>query len=85
MNLNYQLYNTCAQQLQAARAKVQQETPVFTIIDPPQMPNKKSKPKRFTILAACIFLGATLAAVRVLWGPEGKKKEDEEEAAPAQA
>ena len=85
MNLNYQLYNACAQQLQTARAKVQQETPVFTIINPPQVPNKKSKPKRATILAACIFLGGTLAAVRILWGSDPKKKEEEEEAAPAKA
>jgi uncharacterized protein involved in exopolysaccharide biosynthesis len=84
MNLNYQLYNACAQQLQGARAKVQQETPVFTIINPPQVPNKKSKPKRATILAACIFLGGIAAAVYILWGPDPKKKE-EEEGAPAKA
>ena len=78
MNLNYQLYNACAQQLQSARAKVQQETPVFTIINPPQVPNKKSKTKRATILAACIFLGGIAAAVYILWGPDPKKKEEEE-------
>ena len=91
MNLSFQLYNTCAQQLQAAKAKVQQETPVFTIINPPQVPLKRSKPSKVTILAACIFLGAAIAAVWVLWGRDFlaglKKKEDEEEepAAPAQA
>ena len=91
MNLSFQLYNTCAQQLQAAKAKVQLETPVFTIINPPQVPLKRSKPSKVTILAACIFLGAAIAAVWVLWGRDFlaglKKKEDEEEepAAPAQA
>ena len=91
MNLSFQLYNTCAQQLQAAKAKVQQETPVFTVINPPQVPLKRSKPSKVTILAACIFLGAAIAAVWVLWGRDFlaglKKKEDEEEepAAPAQA
>jgi len=91
MNLNFQLYNTCAQQLQAAKAKVQQETPVFTIINPPQVPLKRSKPSKVTILAACIFLGAALAAVWVLWGRDMlaslRKKDDEEkepEATPAQ-
>ena len=81
MNLSYQLYNTCAQQLQAAKAKVQQETPVFTIINPPQVPLKRSKPSRATILIACIFFGAVLSSVWVLWGRDGiaalKKKEDE--------
>ena len=91
MNLSFQLYNTCAQQLQAAKAKVQLETPVFTIINPPQVPLKRSKPSKVTILAACIFLGAAIAAVWVLWGRDFlaglKKKEDEEEepAAPAQS
>ena len=85
MNLNFQLYNTCAQQLQAAKAKVQQETPVFTIINPPQVPLKRSKPSRATILIACIFFGAAFSSVWVLWGRDCiaafKKKEDEGEPA----
>ena len=92
MNLNYQLYNACAQQLQTAKAKVQQETPVFTIIDPPQVPLKRSKPSKPTILVASIFLGAMIAAVWILWGRDViaklKKPEDDEETeekAPAQA
>ena len=91
MSLNYQLYNACAQQLQAAKAKVQQETPVFTVIDPPQVPLKRSKPSKVTILFASIFLGAMIAAVWILWGRDliakFKKPEDEEEEkkAPAQA
>ena len=91
MNLNYQLYNTCAQQLQAAKAKVQQETPVFTIINPPQVPLKKSNTSKLTILVASIFLGAVVAAVWILWGRDTiasfKKKDDEEDAekAPARA
>ena len=81
----------CAQQVQAAKAKVQLETPVFTVINPPQVPLKQSKPSKAMILVACVFLGAVLAIVWVLWGRDFlaglKKKEDEEEepAAPAQA
>ena len=81
MNLCYQLYNTCAQQLQAVKAKVQLETPVFTIINPPQLPLKRSKPSKATILLACIFLGGVAASVWVLWGRDliasVKKKEEE--------
>ncbi len=87
MNLNYQLYNSCSQQLQAAKAKVQQETPVFTIINPPQVPLKRSKPSKPTILLACIFLGAVLASLWILWLRDGiaalKKKDDKE--APVEA
>lgn len=89
MNLNYQLYNACAQQLQAAKAKVQQETPVFTIINPPQVPLKRSNTSKLTILIASIFLGAVIAAVWILWGRDAiaklKKPEEEEAEAPAQA
>ena len=84
MNLNYQLYNTCAQQLQAAKAKVQQETPVFTVINPPQVPLKSSKPSKMTILAASIVLGVVLAALWILWGRDffaGLKKKDDGEPA----
>ena len=77
MNLNYQLYNACAQQLQAAKAKVQQETPVFTIINPPQVPLKRSKPSKVTILLACVFLGACIAAVWVLWGAASSPAQEE--------
>lgn len=88
MNLNYQLYNACAQQLQTAKAKVQQETPVFTMINPPQVPLKRSNTSKSTILLASIFLGAVVAAVWILWGRDTlaklKKKDDEDEA-PAKA
>ena len=70
MSLAFQLYQACAQQLQSAQAKVQQETPVFTIIDPPQVPLRKSKPRLEIILAAFIFLGAVFASVWILWGRE---------------
>ena len=91
MNLNYQLYNACAQQLQTAKAKVQQETPVFTIINPPQVPLKRSNTSKLTILVASVFLGAVIAAVWILWGRDmiAKLRKPEDEAAegdaPAQA
>ena len=80
MNLNYQLYNACAQQLQSAKAQVQQETPVFTVINPPQVPLSRSNTSKLTILIASIFLGAVIAAVWILWGLDmlaGLKKEEE--------
>lgn len=88
MNLTYQLYNACAQQLQSAKAKVQQETPVFTTIIPPQVPLERSKPSKVKILFAAVFLGAVVAAVWILWGRDmiaNFKKKDEEEEVPAKA
>ena len=82
MNLAYQLYNSCAQQLQAARAKVQMETPVFTVINPPQVPLRRSAPSKATILVAFVFLAFVFESVWVLWGRDlvaGLKKKEEED------
>ena len=66
---------------------MQQETPVFTIINPPQVPLKRSKPSKVTILLASILLGVVLASLWILWGRDAvasfKKKGDEEAAAEA--
>lgn len=82
MNLKYQLYNNCAQQLQTAKAKVQLETPVFAVVNPPQVPLKRSKPSKIKILVVFVFLGGVAAAAWVLWGRDfiaGFKKKDEGE------
>jgi len=61
LNANYQrafnVYNGLAQQLEQAKIKVQEKTPVFKVIDPAKAPLQKSKPKRSLILVAMIFLG----------------------------
>ena len=68
MTLNYQLYNSCAQQLQAAQAKVQEETPVLTLINPPAAPLSPSSPKRGILIVAFIFLGVVFSALWILLG-----------------
>ena len=72
MNLKYQLYNSLAQQVQQAEAKVQQETPVFADIIPPSVPVKKSKPITKTYMLIFFILGAFASCVYVL-----ARKEDE--------
>ncbi len=83
MELSYQIYTSAAQQLQVARAKVQLETPVFTVLNPPTLPLAASKPSKMMTLVACIFLGGACAAVWVLWGRDWlslfKKEEEAEE------
>lgn len=70
MELNSTLYTACAQQLQTAKAKVQMETPVFAVIDPPTRPLRPSKPSKMMTLIAFIFLGGVCSCVWVLWGRE---------------
>ena len=74
MQLRYNIYNQCAQQLQAAKAKVQERTPAFTILEPATVPLKKDSPKRMTILLIYIFLGFVLTSIYVLYKDASKKE-----------
>ena len=69
MSLAYSLYNQTAQQLQLARAKVQESTPVYAIVQPATVPLKPSKPSKIMILVGCVFL-AGAAAAWTLFGEE---------------
>ncbi len=73
MQLRYNIYNQCAQQLQLAKAKVQERTPAFTIIEPATVPLKKDGPKRMTILFLSIFLAIVLTSIYALYKDASKK------------
>ncbi|NDV96125.1 chain-length determining protein [Dysgonomonas sp. 521] len=60
-SLAYSVYNQTAQQLQMARVKVQDNTPVFTIIQPAVMPLQPSAPRKKLILIAFILISSTCA------------------------
>lgn len=55
--LAFNVYSELAQQLEQARIKVKEETPVFSIIKPVTVPLEKAKPNRPLILMVWIFLG----------------------------
>lgn len=74
MQLRYNIYNQCAQQLQLAKAKVQERTPAFTVIEPATVPLKKDGPKRMTILFVYIFIAFTLTSIYILYIDASKKK-----------
>ncbi|MDR1055973.1 MAG: chain-length determining protein [Prevotellaceae bacterium] len=56
MNLAYNVYTQMAQQLQMAKIKVQDTTPVCKIIQPAVIPIKASTPKKILILMGFVFL-----------------------------
>ena len=58
--LAFGLYQSLAQQLEQAKIKVQEETPVFKVLEPIQVPMSKSKPNRELIIILSIFVGAFL-------------------------
>lgn len=45
------VYTDLSKQLEQAKIKVQQETPVFKTLEPPQIPLKKSGPKRIVLIS----------------------------------
>ncbi len=82
VELAFSLYNSCAQQLQAGKAKLQQETPVFAIISAPSVPLKSAN-SRMMPLVAITFLGFCCACAWILfikdfWNQLFGRKEDEE-------
>ena len=55
MSLAYQVYSQVAQQLQVARAKIQEEKPVFAVVEPATIPLQPSGTSRKMILVGVIF------------------------------
>lgn len=74
MNLAYQVYSQVAQQLQVARAKIQEEKPVFAVVEPASIPLQPSGTSRKTILAGVVFLAICGAGSWELLGASYIKK-----------
>lgn len=74
MNLAYQVYSQVAQQLQMARAKIQEEKPVFAVVEPATVPLEPSGTSRKVILIGVVFLAVCGTGVWKLLGQEYWKK-----------
>lgn len=73
LEAEYQLamnvYGELAMQLEQAKIKVKETTPILTIINPVTVPFNKSKPRRAMILFVFTFLGAVVGMGGVLLLP----------------
>ena len=69
MSLAYQVYSQVASQLQVARAKVQEEKPVFAIVEPAVVPLYPSGTSRKVYVLAFIFLSVCIV---IFWNLFGK-------------
>jgi uncharacterized protein involved in exopolysaccharide biosynthesis len=56
-NLAYDIYKSLANQLEQAKIKVKENSPVLSLLDPAKIPVEKSSPKRLLILIIFAFLG----------------------------
>jgi capsular polysaccharide biosynthesis protein len=68
MNLAYNVYNQTAQQLQMAKAKVMEITPVYTVVQPATVPLRASKPKKAMVLIGFVFMGFVATSAWILFG-----------------
>lgn len=66
-SLAFSLYNQTAQQVQKCKAKVQETTPVYTIVTPPTVPIKPSAPRKVLILIGFTFLAFVACAAWILF------------------
>lgn len=66
MQLRYQAFSTVAAQLQAAEAKLQEETPAFTTLQSVTVPLQKAGPSRSRIVLLYCFLVGLFTCIYVL-------------------
>jgi uncharacterized protein involved in exopolysaccharide biosynthesis len=66
VDLSYNLYSELSKQLEEAKIKVHRETPIFKVLEPAQIPVKKSEPKRSVMVLGFAFLGLILSIFAVL-------------------
>lgn len=66
VTLTYGVYNQMAQQLQMAKVKVQDTTPVYTVIQPAVVPLNAAKPQKKLIVIGFVFLAFLGACFWVL-------------------
>ena len=70
MSLAYQVYSQVANQLQVARAKVQEEKPVFAVVEPAVIPLYPSGTSRKIYVLAAIFLSVCIVISWKLLGED---------------
>lgn len=57
MQLQYNIYSQMTTQLQMAKAKVIEKTPVYAVLQPASVPYRKSSPKRMLMTLAFVLVG----------------------------
>jgi uncharacterized protein involved in exopolysaccharide biosynthesis len=67
MQLKYTIYQQVVEQLQLAKAKVQERTPAFTIVQEATVPVKHSSQPKIVTLIIWMLLGFLLRAGMLAW------------------
>ena len=65
-NLAYNVWNQTASQVEVTKIKLQEETPIATVVEPAIVPDHAASPKKAMIFIAFAFLGGFLAVGSVV-------------------
>jgi uncharacterized protein involved in exopolysaccharide biosynthesis len=66
VDLSYSIYAELAKQLEESKIKIHRETPIFKVLEPAQIPVRKSDPKRSVIVLGFAFAALILCILAVL-------------------
>lgn len=69
-NVAFNVYQQLSGELQLARIKKNQDTPVFTVLDQVTVPDHRSSPRRTRILLWAILVGLGVGILRILYRKE---------------
>ena len=70
LKLASQIYQQAATQLELLRAKIQEDKPVFAVVEPATVPLKPSAPRKVLILIGFMFLAFVGSAAWILFGKD---------------
>jgi uncharacterized protein involved in exopolysaccharide biosynthesis len=59
-DLAFNLYSSLSQQLEEARLRIQEQTPVFSVVQAVNVPSDKSSPRRGRITILSLFIGVVI-------------------------
>lgn len=66
MQMKYNTYTAMNTQLETAKAKVQERTPAFTMIQGPSVPNKPEGPKRMLFVIGMLFVSTIFVVAYIM-------------------
>ena len=67
MQLAYNVYSQLANQLQLVKAKIQESTPAYTVLESSTVPERASSPKKLLLLVAFGFLACVGTTGWIVW------------------
>lgn len=64
-SLKYELFRTIAQELEMAKIELNSQKPIFSVIEPPYIPNRPTAPNLTLTIAFCLVLGFIFGLIAI--------------------